>query len=369
VIGRALVVAGTLAAFAPMANADSCPSTFRFQLENDSEKFRGNVGPGADEYYTGGVRTSVTFCLVPPDLDVDEHRELRRASRWLELVPLFGDKNPDFSRILLTVGAGLKFYTPVDIGVATRETADRPYAAELFAFGETRVEHMRPPFETLSARLEVGALGEHAFGRSFQTFIHDYVTTHARSPRGWQHQTGEGLAAQATVGWQRSFGGSWVDVVPSVDVSGGTVMGAVDLGLRLRVGRFPPGPDSRPIDQTIPELAHIADVRDQAPDGESASRLAKLVAPPRCRTRVHGFASFRTRLVGWSSFIEGTPGAHDPYVQDARWYVLEGGAGFAFDAGCWGVTYANYVRSREMDGVDKEPSWHPFTEIQIAYSF
>jgi hypothetical protein len=203
----------------------------RLRLDNDAYNFWVHPGHRTDEQYSNGVVASL---------------EALHAPWWGKHFgggrPGCGQDTATTGRCLTTlVSIGQNIYTPnlnrPPYSYAGWEQ-ERPYAGWLYVAGAATVA----PRSLRQIDVSLGATGKPALGETAQSIAHWITRKYTAEATGWETQVGFLPALQ--VGWRQSVlavraasgAAGWLDLVPTVGVTAGTIRTSADAGLRLRAG-------------------------------------------------------------------------------------------------------------------------------------
>ena len=204
----------------------------RLRLDNDAYNFWIHPAHRSDEQYSNGVVGTL---------------EALHGSWWGRP---FGGNRPGCGRDTTATGSclttqvflGQSIYTPnlnrPPFSYPGWE-AERPYAAWLYVGGAGRTVS---PRRLRQIDVALGVTGRPALGEPAQRIAHWMVRTYTTEARGWETQVGFQPGVQ--LGWRESLlaarlaSGSlgFLDLVPSVGITAGTIRTAADAGARLRLG-------------------------------------------------------------------------------------------------------------------------------------
>lgn len=275
-------------------NRELAPEGSEFQLfiEND-------FLAGTDRYYTNGLKVGfgVPIEAVKKFLDV--------PSRWI--LDRFSNEKAQLNYGLFL---GQSMYTPRSITVREPQPFDRPWAAWLYLGGVVqRVEGNR--LDTVE--IDVGAVGPAALGKEVQTRWHELVG--APRPLGWHNQIPNEPAFLVTYlhKQKHDFGTDYVEWIPHVGATLGTVMTLARAGGTVRAGRNMTGFGPNSIE---PGGTLLQNTRRQHEKGA------------RKDLEWYGFLGADFRLVGRNIFLDGTLLRDSPGV-DSRDFVYDWTAGLS----------------------------------------
>ena len=142
---------------------------------------------------------------------------------------------PDAVCVSTSFHVGQQFYTPDEISESEIIANDRPYAGWAYVGGTWRVSS-----EVQSAQTDVyvGATGPWSFAEDVQTWWHDEDNL----PLGWAHQIDGRFGVivghsrrwvPVELDWRK---GRWLELVPYIGGTAGTIVDDVYAGLRVKVG-------------------------------------------------------------------------------------------------------------------------------------
>lgn len=304
------------------------------QAENDF------FGGGTDRHFTHGTRL---HCLTAP---------IGWITAMADKLPWFdSQKFTDEPDKALQARAGISLsqsiFTPEDIGRATLNIRDRPYAGWLnMGFGLVASQGARRYDQV---ELNLGVIGPSSAAQEVQTDWHH--TFGLRRPNGWANQLADEPAAVLFYEQARRFEPQlWLfslkmDLIPHFGGALGNVFTYAAAGLTLRFG----------------------------PD------LHKDFGPPRIRPSLPG-AGFFHKSSGWSWYVfvgaEGRAVARnifldgnsfeDSYSVDKEILVGDIQAGAALQYRCLRVAYTQTWRSKEFKGQDSADS---FGALSASWQF
>ncbi|NQV59394.1 MAG: lipid A deacylase LpxR family protein, partial [Alphaproteobacteria bacterium] len=309
--------------------------TFTFQLEND-------LFYGADRHYTNGLRLS----WVSPS-PADTRQELNLIRERLQLIGLNNNKD---TRLGLALAQ--EMYTPADRHRSDLIPGDRPYAGWLYGavslHSKTVFERKPHGFEAMlnSVELDLGIVGQHAYAKETQDYIHD-IRLFERFD-GWHNQLRDepGILLM----YERKFRtGSHdafpadlqMDAVPYVGGSIGNVLTHVNAGGAVRYGY------NIPKDFGPPNLIKDMRTLDAGPlknDGWS----------------LYGFAGAEGRFVARNIFLDGNTWRDSHRVDKEPW-VADLSLGLAYEWGRFKIAYTEVLRTREFKGQDDNAHFGSFS--------
>ncbi|MBI3853844.1 MAG: lipid A deacylase LpxR family protein [Verrucomicrobia bacterium] len=248
---------------------------------------------------------------------------------------------------------GQSIYTPLDIGVKTLVSNDRPYAGWLYsgfilqrrglAFGN------QPMLE--SFQLDFGAIGRASLAEVSQALFHEL--DNSAKPAGWAHQLKDepGLALKYQRSWRFSPAQEnvrYVDFIPHAGASLGNVDTSFRLGATVRLGwNLPDDFGAQTIDSLI-----------TTEGGWSPSRTGG-------RWGFYLFTGVEGRAVLYTVFLDGNL-LRDGHHVAKEAFVGEWKSGFAFALRRWELGYTFVHRTPEFV---KQIQEDRFGSLFIKYKF
>ncbi|MEE1883843.1 lipid A deacylase LpxR family protein [Pedobacter flavus] len=190
------------------AQKEDFKNSIGFKSDNDSYLFFGQ-----DQYYTNGVFLSFQHAMDQSNLQKNVVKKT-----W------------GFS-------AAHKMYSPYSGNVKFAKYQDRPFAAYLY--GSTNFNWYFKNEAVLKTELQLGVLGESAFGKEAQEFIHELIGFYEIN--GWQYQIRDMFAINSQIQYQHLItrtDNNKVDLSATGQIDFGNIYQAVGLGLNLRIGLF-----------------------------------------------------------------------------------------------------------------------------------
>jgi len=211
-----LAALGLFLSYPSLGNGQELSRSVRLTDENDYLVFWVPPQRRTDGNYTQGVRLSVDLAATP-----GFSRRLVCRHR-----PACGT----------TMDIGQEIYTPT-ADAPEPLPGERPYAGWLYARGAARTGGAGA---ARSLALTVGITGPASLAESVQKGLHRRVPSF-KTPLGWEHQlpTEVAFAIRAEQAWRIAPPGAahpHIDLVPSADLTLGTLRTAMAGGGRLRVG-------------------------------------------------------------------------------------------------------------------------------------
>ncbi len=253
---------------------------------------------------------------------------------------------PDFAQVRHTdwrtgVGLGHAIFTPSDIEAENPDPNDRPYAGWLFAsfsfFGEMKPDTTRPDDRILDlARLEIGVVGDAAFGEQVQSDFHEFIN--GVDPKGWRFQLKNEPAFVVRLERQRrrellDFGPVQLEGGARLGGALGTVETSASVGADLRFGNGLSG-DFGP-----------ARLRP------SAGGASFFDAPAGTLGSAYVFAGVEARGVARNIFLDGNT-FQDSRSVDKEPFVFDAQAGAAVRVGKTRVAFTYVARTEEFKNQD-----------------
>lgn len=299
-----------------------------FNLIFDNDGFA-----GTDHHYTSGILLNYVG---------SEAGTPRRLAEFAYSLPQI-DPEDD---ILAGFHLGQQLFTPEDIHAEQLLSRQRPYAGYLF--GGMSLIAVNPR-ELDSWRLSVGVVGPRAYGRQFQTSIHERVD--ANVAQGWDHQLKNENILQFD--YYKTWRQFWTytgnrfgaDVVPYAGFALGNAAIHADTGLTLRFGRglgndFGP-PRMRP---SLPGSSYF-----DSPHGWGW----------------YFFMGFGGRYVGHNIFLDGNTSEASHSVDKYNW-VGDIQAGWVLNNDRFRLAYTFVGRSREYKS---QNSGDKFGSLTLSMTF
>jgi hypothetical protein len=336
----ALLWASTCASAADEGAASAGPkkelapkgSEFQLFIEND-------FLAGTDRYYTNGIKLGFG---VP----VEAVRQfLEVPSRWI--LDRFSNRAAQLHYGLFV---GQSMYTPRSITVREPQPFDRPWAAWLYLGGVVqRVEGNR--LDTVE--IDVGAVGPAALGKEVQTRWHELVG--APRPLGWHNQIPNEPAFLVTYlhKQKHDFGTDYVEWIPHLGATLGTVMTLARAGGTVRAGRNMTGFGVNSIE---PGGTLLQNTRRQ-----HEGRARKDV-------EWYGFLGADFRLVGRNIFLDGTLLRDSPRV-DSRDVVYDWTVGLSARYQVVRVSLTRLRRSAEFTTPPGSGGKQTFYSLNVGLEF
>lgn len=189
------------------------------------------MGAGGDSQYTSGL--ALRYASELGDV------------RWVDVTAkaLFFWMTPGRSRAGVTAGHAI--YTPTEVWRADPDTADRPYAGQLWAEGSLWGERQHAGRAGLDDRsltrlgFSLGVVGPASGARALQTAWHHMLAVEV--PNGWDHQLKNELTVMLTGEYLRRFNRQIapeleVDLMPKAHVSLGNLLTQASLSVLVRIG-------------------------------------------------------------------------------------------------------------------------------------
>jgi lipid A 3-O-deacylase len=320
----ALLVLATLLAAAPAAAADRGWSGTVL----DDDDFW--APQDHDEYYTHGIRLSVTSGDVAAPLWLAPFNWL---AQW---TPAFPDA-VGVSRRYNLIPLGQNMYTPRNPLLVDPDPRDRPYAGWLYGgiglMQDTPGDTAAAPDQFDELALKLGIVGPGSLAHATQTRYH--LLIHVTPFQGWHAQIRDEPAVDLFYQhkWrdhaENAQGWGW-DAIPQWDLRLGTVYDYAGLGGMLRFGR---------------------NLRvDYGPPHIDLNTGADYVNPTRSTSggwTVYGFVGSELRAVGHNIFLDGNDFKASAHVTKIP-AVGDLEAGLAFAYGHYRFAYTYVVRSPEF---------------------
>ena len=333
---RHALLAATLLAFAPLAQAD-CADDARLLLRSDNDVY-GQAGQ--DENYSAGAQAAWVSATIDGDAGC-----LPAGVAWLDRTTGWLRWGEGTQRNLV-LDFHHAIYTPKDGQRADIDPDDRPYAATLLL----GLSHQLRDEDRLAVtRLQLGMVGPSAQGEMAQDALH-HLFGRARF-KGWDNQVGDLPLVQLSHDrlWRRPAAPGWFGLdADRVHYVGGNLGNAhvqAHAGVEWRWGRnLPDDFGSNPM--------HAGG--DGRAPGAGAGRDG---------WDWHVFASLEGRAIGRDITLDGHGGSHSVERRD---FVAEAGLGVVLTHDRWRMAYGHYRRSREFAGQPSAPVYGSFT---LGYRF
>jgi len=298
-----------------------------------------------DGGYTSGIRIETFGKLLRHSTPIDELVDRIAGSR-------IGDP-------CVTVDAGghglhswfiaQEIYTPASIQVAEPQPDDRPWAGVLYVGRSWEAIGRRG--DALAARrieMGVGFVGDASLARQAQERVHH--VTGSDSPKGWDNQIHNRVAAAIRVLERRRWGDDHADFVAHAGGMLGTLQGYAHAGATLRYGSF--GCEIA----TPGVVSHILRVSEVG-GCQRASNAA----------RYFGFIGVDIRALAWNEVIDGRPRRGASHVR-SKHLVGELRTGFSYGMGRWTITYLMAWRGAEFSAPDMpNPPSVNYASIMLVY--
>ncbi|MFG0828929.1 lipid A deacylase LpxR family protein [Pseudomonas sp. CJQ_7] len=242
-----------------------------------------------------------------------------------------------------------EIYTPAAIEVAEPQPDDRPWAGVLYV-GRSWEAVGRRGGALAARRIEMGFgfVGDASLARQAQERIHR--VTGSDTPKGWDSQLHNRVAAAVRVLERRRWGNDHADLVAHAGGMLGTLQGYAHAGATLRYGRF--GCEIA----TPGVVSHVLRV-SEAEGCQRASDAA----------RYFGFIGIDVRAFAWNEVIDGKPRRGVSHVRSEH-LAGELRAGFSYGVGRWTITYLMAWRRAEysVSGMPHPPSVN-YASIVLLY--
>lgn len=286
-----------------------------------------------DRYYTNGIKLGVG---LPFELLQTPAADVLRG---------FDPDNGDDVHVGLFLGQNL--YTPRDIGIATPQPNDRPWAAWLYLGG---VAQRARNHRLDTVEFDVGVVGPAALGEPVQKAWHRLID--ANEPRGWDNQGKSEPAFMISYLQKRRFGNEYADLILHGGGSLGTVMTHVRAGAQVRLGwRLTGyGPDT-----IEPGGAMLHGTRAQGAKGHQGTSWGV-------------FAGFDHRLVGYNIFLDGPVFRDGPSVERNR-HVRDLSFGFGFLVDKLRFSWTRVHRSEEFRTAAGGGGAQRFDSLNLGFEF
>jgi hypothetical protein len=185
-----------------------------------SFKWSNDVIFETDYYYTNGLRFEFYF----PFLESNPINYILLPS---------SDNSLKYYGLTLTQD----LFTPTEVTDTLRLRADRPYAAYILIGSEKISFEKRKNLKIYSA-LELGIIGESAYGKETQGGIHDFLPT-TSTIFNWLNQIKDDFAIMYTAEVEKGFWeGSWFNVNGITSARLGSPYTNLDAGLTARAGKY-----------------------------------------------------------------------------------------------------------------------------------
>lgn len=176
------------------------------------------------------------FWIPPIDRPDNNYTQGLKVSWPSSSVPSFGRKAVcrKVAACGLNIEIGQEMYTPT-FDSPTPEPGARPYAGFLYGRFALRAAERH---SSRALTLVVGLTGEPSLAEPAQILFHRYFGF--RRPQGWKYQLGAepAFAVSAEQSWRLApaADGRFVDFVPTIEVSAGTLRTSARAGGRVRIG-------------------------------------------------------------------------------------------------------------------------------------
>ena len=148
------------------------------------------------------------------------------------------NKNEKLEKKIFEWQIGHEMYTPNNTTVATIEEHDRPFAAYLYSsFGVKKVYKKN---KILNTTLQIGVIGENAYGEELQSFIHSFYDF--KEAVGWKHQIKNALGINLDFEFIKTLSKNKSSVIDISWVNSarlGTVYTNISSGAYMRLGFIP----------------------------------------------------------------------------------------------------------------------------------
>lgn len=177
-----------------------------------------------DYYYTAGMDITYRQILNPGSF-LFKHGKPHSKSQT------------DSIKVIFTVRAGAKIYTPFDILKTDPKDMDRAYAG--WSYIDMELTNFPDASASNTYQIEVGLTGPSSGMEKVQKWMHHI--TGFDQPAGWKYQLPDELAVN--VGYQRMQGipiFKELDIVNTARVDAGTVTNQISDELIIRMGDFKP---------------------------------------------------------------------------------------------------------------------------------
>ena len=172
-----LVFRAPLFAYGDLQSPWQFSNEFRLTWENDA------FGGTTDANYTNGMRFEISRNFHKAEATDDNPETYLPTFLWA----LMRDANE--TDIFEAFSFGQNMYTPNDITKTEIQIGDRPYSAWGYAGIFWGVNYQSGNWSSQHRiDFEIGAIGDKAAGRPFQSIIHEYIT-YSPEPQGWGLQT------------------------------------------------------------------------------------------------------------------------------------------------------------------------------------
>ncbi len=326
----------------PMTPADDARLRFgSISLYTENDKFFA----GTDRNYTNGFKlTALTTDLRGFEADEVPAPVREIANRLEPLLPRDAAPKIGFS-------IGQNIYTPEDTQNPAPQSADRPYAAWLYAgvmFQSYRPAGDDRALATLDTwELQLGVVGPWALGEQVQNGFHRIINVD--TAKGWDNQLENepGLNLVYERKWRLSTDGArtgWgADLIPHAGFSLGNVFTYANAGGSVRFGYH------------LPADFGTSLIR---PTGDSN-------AGRRERFGIWLFGSVDGRAVARDITLDGNTFEHSPSI-DKKPFVADLVGGIAIGTRHLQLTYAQALRTKEFEGQRDE---QVFGSISLSYFY
>lgn len=181
-------------------------------------KFDNDMFFQTDYYYTSGE--NIFFI----------HPSISKSPITKIFIPKLNDDDIEYNGIFINH----EMYTPTDTPSDTVKAGDRPYAASL-SLGQFQVIENAKRGYRLTSTLNIGVIGEFAFGAEIQSLIHNI--TPSEQPIGWDSQISNDLLLNYSFRFdKRLYEVNGFEWLASTYTTLGTVNTDISASTKIRVG-------------------------------------------------------------------------------------------------------------------------------------
>lgn len=309
------------AAQAAAAPDDDDRPIFNFTFEND-------IFAATDGHYTSGVQFS---WLTGVQKDGSWLRDVATA------MPIFDDS----TKLRFQYSLGQEIYTPRDIGIASPQPNDQPWAGWLYAnlgfIGETDGNRLD------QFQAGIGVVGPASLAGDTQKFVHGVLG--AQKPEGWNNQlknepTLQFMYQRSWRGLQAKLGGIEMDATPHLGAALGNALVYGNGGGMLRLG------------QDMPD--------DYGPPRMDSGLGGSGYFKPKSDWGWYVFAGVDGRAVGYNIFLDGNNFRDGPSV-DKKTLVGDWQAGLVVVIGDVRLAYTQIFETKQFYGENYGDSYGSLT--------
>lgn len=298
------------------AYSQSFKNEFSLKSDNDAYLFYGQ-----DRYYTNGLFLS-----------------FRHATNQKAL----GKK---LEKFIYEIRIGQQMFNPITGQAPDPAKHDRPFAGYLFAGGSANFLYKNETI--LKTQLELGTIGENAFGKEAQELLHKIVGFY--EIKGWEYQVGNelsaNLSAQLTKLIHRSSNNK-VDFSFDGYANIGNTYSGAGIGVLFRAGT---------INQLFNSAATNSTISNQSQTKKLAEKEFFFYAKPQLNGIIYD-ATLQGGLFHENSSITFEP----------KRLVFAQQLGFNYSSPRFSIDYSIVFKSKEVKSTAKA---HQFGTISMAYRF